>query len=123
MTTQLDKNGYIASDLDGTLAIHYWPEQGYYNPLKIGDPIPLMVNRVKQWLAEGIDVRIFTARITGHTPEFTQLIVKAIEDWCLVHLGKILPITATKDQYMVLLYDDRARQVEHNIGRVIGEDE
>ena len=32
----------------------------------IGEPIPLMVGRVKKWLAEGRTVKIFAARVHGH---------------------------------------------------------
>ena len=50
-------SGWIAVDFDGTVAF-YPPQPGQ----SLGDPIPDMVDRVKQWLAEGIEVRIFTAR-------------------------------------------------------------
>ena len=49
---------WIGVDLDGTLAeYHGW------NDGKIGEPIQLMVERVKRWLAEGKSVRIMTARV------------------------------------------------------------
>jgi hypothetical protein len=51
--------GWIGVDLDGTLA--EWKEP--YDVLQIGPPIPAMIERVKDWLAEGQDVRIFTARV------------------------------------------------------------
>ena len=54
--------GWIGVDLDGTLAEHYWPAKGDYDPTRIGDPIPMMVERVRGWLAEGREVRVFTAR-------------------------------------------------------------
>ena len=43
---------------------------------------------------------------------------RAIEMWCKRHLGQILPVTFEKDWDMVLLLDDRARQVERDTGRV-----
>ena len=49
--------GWIGVDLDGTLAFY----QGW-NEGKIGDPVPVMLARVKGWLAEGVEVRIVTAR-------------------------------------------------------------
>lgn len=48
--------GWIGVDLDGTLAEY----TGWHGPGHIGPPIPKMLDRVKNWLAEGVDVRIFT---------------------------------------------------------------
>jgi len=106
--------GWRAVDLDGTLA-HY-DDDGWKSPEHIGEPVPLMVERVKRWIAMGEDVRIFTARC-GH-PEA----IKPIEDWCLKHLGKVLPITATKDYQMIELWDDRAISVQRNTGMINGFD-
>jgi hypothetical protein len=50
--------GWIGVDLDGTLA-HYSEWKG---PDSIGEPVPLMLARVKEWLAKGLEVRIVTAR-------------------------------------------------------------
>lgn len=44
--------GWIGVDLDGTLAEYHGWDDG-----RIGAPIPKMVQRVKQWLAEGKEVR------------------------------------------------------------------
>lgn len=99
-------HGWIGVDLDGTLA-HY---EGWKGDAHIGAPIPAMLARVKRWLEEGRDVRIFTARahnIASHI---------AIEAWCERHLGLVLQITATKDYQMVELWDDRAVQVIPNTG-------
>jgi hypothetical protein len=77
-----------------------------------------MVERVKEWRREGRDVRIFTARITG---EDIYKVVEQhvlINDWCREHLGEVLPVTATKDLWMIVLYDDRCRQVITNTGRL-----
>lgn len=52
--------GWIGVDLDGTLA-HY---DGWKGADHIGAPVPAMVERVKAWLANGREVRIFTARIS-----------------------------------------------------------
>lgn len=43
------QQGWIGVDLDGTLA-HY---DGWKGADHIGEPIPAMVERVKQWLSEG----------------------------------------------------------------------
>ena len=51
--------GWIGIDLDGTLAEY----DGWKGVEHIGKPIPSMVERVKAWIIEGKDVRIFTARV------------------------------------------------------------
>lgn len=114
--------GWIGVDLDGTLA-HYEP--GNYHHLTIGAPIPAMVERVKQWLAEGRDVRIFTARVSHDgTPQRTLETIDArvaISDWCIEHIGVALQVTCMKDYAMLELYDDRCVQVERNTGRLLGD--
>lgn len=114
------KRGVILVDLDGTLA-HY---EGWQGPQHIGSPVPAMVARVKAWLAEGREVRIFTARVAPEDGDFEDVEKwrKAIEDWCVVHIGQRLAVTCIKTRSAILIYDDRARQVEANTGRVIGED-
>ena len=130
MTTP--KDGWIGVDLDGTLAEY----RGWIDTYHIGPPIPKMVARVRQWLGDGKDVRIFTARIAGvdeltidtdpiarefyrNIPHVTRL----IEEWCLAHLGRKLPITCKKDYAMLELWDDRCIQVISNTGiRVDGKD-
>ena len=118
-------DGWIAVDLDGTLAEY----NGWRGATHIGAPIPKMVDRVKQWLAEGKDVRIFTARVYAPTgpaydPKREREAIDAgvaIAQWCIEHIGKELPVTCTKDYGMIVLYDDRCRQVEQNTGRIIGQ--
>ena len=56
-----EQAGWIGVDLDGTLA-HY---NGWVDETHIGEPIQGMADRVRGWLADGIDVRIFTARADG----------------------------------------------------------
>lgn len=106
--------GWIGVDLDGTLA--YYDE--WRGVTHIGAPIPVMVERVKRWLVEGKDVRIFTARVSGFDEETAYETIRA---WCRVVFGKELLITCTKDYRMIALYDDRCIQVEPNTGRLIGE--
>lgn len=126
--------GWIGVDLDGTLA-HY---DGWKGPEVIGDPVPRMLTRVKDWLAEGREVRIFTARayplglidvpevelplapehsLMTHRVMTAYTAVHAIRAWCLLHLGQYLTITCIKDYSMTELWDDRAVQVELNTGR------
>lgn len=116
--------GWIAVDLDGTLA-HY---NGWINEEHIGEPVPLMADRVRAWLVEGKDVRIFTARADGGlvaiqmgNPEgekFKDLsrITRIIQDWTEKHFGVRLPVTNRKDYGMVELWDDRCMQVIPNTG-------
>lgn len=103
--------GWIGVDLDGTLA-HY---DGFKGPTVIGAPIPKMVARVRKWLAEDREVRVFTARVARPEPERTVIAV-AIRAWCLEHLGVALQVTCTKDYSMIELWDDRAVQVVPNTG-------
>jgi len=100
------KNGHICVDFDATLA-HY---DGWKGHASVGAPIPKMLERVKKWLDEGIDVRIFTAR--ADSPKDVEL----IQDWCREHLGRILQVTNRKDFSTVEIWDDRAVQVQKNTG-------
>jgi hypothetical protein len=135
-------SGWIGVDLDGTLAKY----GRWAGPLEIGEPIAPMVARVRQWLAEGKEVRIFTARVavpevtpeyiarveefarkagresfdaSAHIAEWTAAVGpmrEAIEAWCEKHLGQRLAVTCTKDFGMVALWDDRAVRVRMNTG-------
>jgi hypothetical protein len=106
--------GWIGVDLDGTLA-HY---DGWKGVEHIGEPVPAMVERVKQWLAEGKDVRIFTARVHDAVQQIR--VREVIEEWCDTHIGQVLPITNVKDFGMVELWDDRAVSVVTNTGQIMG---
>lgn len=109
-------SGWIGVDLDGTLA-HY---SGWQGGDHIGEPIPAMVERVKAWVAEGRDVRVFTAR-AYRSPYTTKveydIVINEIHEWCETHIGRKLPVTNQKDYGMVELYDDRCVQVIMNTGR------
>jgi hypothetical protein len=96
--------GWIGVDLDGTLA-HY--DGVHRGEDFIGKPVEPMVRKVRKWMIEGKDVRLFTAR-SPHP---------AIRKWMRQHLGAILPITNTKDRHMIALYDDRVVQVARNEGK------
>jgi hydroxymethylpyrimidine pyrophosphatase-like HAD family hydrolase len=111
----MSNNGWIGCDLDGTLAVY----NGWVGPEHIGEPIPRMVARIKEHLANGYTVKIMTARVCDGL-ESTR---KAIEDWTERHLGQRLEVTNQKDYDMLFLYDDRCFQVEINTGRIIGYDE
>ena len=101
-----DSKYWKGVDLDGTLA-HYDEWEGEQN---IGDPIPAMMKRVKQWIAEGETVKIMTARAG------TPLGVKYVKKWLAKHGLGDLEVTNVKDYHMTVLYDDRAVEVIKNTG-------
>jgi hypothetical protein len=103
--------GWIGVDLDGTLAEY----DQWEGPTTIGAPIPAMVDRVRRWLDEGRQVRIFTARMFEGGDE----VADAIREWTREHIGTPLPATCVKDFDMVELWDDRAVAVEANTGRAL----
>lgn len=113
--------GWVAVDLDGCLA-----KSGRWNGGAIGEPVPAMLERVKDWLAMGREVRIFTARVaatgkrkaTGEidSQEFADAQTVLIQDWTERHLGVRLLVTAVKDFAMRELWDDRAVGVVLNEG-------
>ena len=100
---------WVGIDLDGCLA-YYDNWQGIEH---IGEPIQPIQQLVKDMLARGIDVRIFTAR-AYEGPEA----IPPIQAWCKKHLGQMLPVTNVKDFAMVALIDDRAIPVATNAGRI-----
>jgi hypothetical protein len=101
--------GWIGVDLDGTLAEYH----GWRGAEHIGAPVPAMLARVREWLAAGQTVKVFTARV--HDPAARV----HVEAW-LASVGlPPLEVTNEKDFGMVELYDDRAWRVETNTGRVI----
>lgn len=104
---------WIGVDLDGTLAF----EDDWRGIEHIGEPIPRMVERVKALIADGHDVRIFTARASRlQTDEERTTAIRCVEDWCEKHLGKRLPVTNEKDHFLKYFFDDRAIAVECNTG-------
>ena len=109
-------DGWIGVDMDGTLAVY----DGWRGISHIGEPIQKMVQRVKSWLEDGRDVRIFTARVApkslmANSAE-RHTVTDPIEAWCFKHLGAVLPVTHEKDFQMVELWDDRCVQVIENTG-------
>ena len=99
-------------DLDGTIAMY----DGWKGEKHVGAPIMPMVERVKAWRAAGIPVRIFTARVSTRDADELKTVTAAIEQWCVEHLGEVLPVTCSKDYQMIALWDDRATQVVANTG-------
>lgn len=112
----MSSKGWIGVDLDGTLAVYH----GWKGASHIGAPVPRMLERVKTWLAEGKDVRIFTARVYHGNSSVrvheASVAYGAIKAWCKEHIGQEIPITNAKDYAMFELWDDRAVQVIPNTG-------
>lgn len=108
-------SGWIGVDLDGTLA-HY---DGWKGIEHIGAPVPEMMVRVKQWVAAGKEVKIFTARAAAPEPTKSE-VIGYIQDWLEQHGLPRLDVTNVKDFGMIELWDDRAVQVIPNTGRPVG---
>lgn len=117
--------GWIGVDLDGTLA--EYENQDPYDHRRIGKPIPLMVARVQEWIRNGLEVKVMTARVNPVDWEkfgkngiaVVSESMEAIRKWCLEYIGCYLDVTCSKDYRMLELWDDRAIRVECNTGRVI----
>jgi len=111
---------WIGVDLDGTLAVHK-VGQGVD---EIGAPVPDMLNRVRRWLDDGIEVKILTARVCNAGPEgdkdYGDYVLRQttmVQDWLADQGLPRLDVVAQKDQAMVELWDDLAVCVERNTGK------
>jgi hypothetical protein len=104
----ITRQGWIGVDLDGTLA------RGHAE--RIGPPVDVMVERVKRWLADGYEVRVFTARMSERDPKDREAQARMIWEWTREHVGTPLTATCCKDYSTIEIWDDRARQVETNTG-------
>lgn len=98
---------WIGVDLDGTLAKSVSSLSS-----SIGEPIQPMLSRVKGWLARGQEVRIFTARASD------QKQISSIRNWLNLHGIGDCGITNSKDLDMIELYDDKAKRVVKDQGRI-----
>ncbi len=98
---------WIGVDLDGTLA----RDEAWQSFEHIGAPVPVMLARVKNWLAKGITVKILTARATY--PDA----IPPIKKWLVAQGLPELEVVSGKDFDMIELWDDRAVQVVQNTGR------
>lgn len=106
--------GWIGVDLDGTLAEWHGGAVA-----QVGKPVPAMLARVKRWLDEGQDVRIFTARVSSPIAAHVAEQKAIIAAWCKEHLGRELEVTCKKDFGMIELWDDRATEVRVNTGEPV----
>jgi hypothetical protein len=103
-----------------------------------------MVDRVRQWLGEGKEVRIVTARVglpvcvvdgrniydnmadnscrVTNTKFSDAMMVSAIQTHLVCHGLPALRVQCYKDLNMIELWDDRAVQVVPNTGRTLAEE-
>lgn len=102
---------WIGIDLDGTLAFH----DRWIGHEHIGEPVPLMLQRVKKMITAGQTVKILTARAS--VPEQ----IPPIKEWLKQHGLGDLEVTNEKDHKMKALYDDKAIQVIKNTGITLQE--
>jgi hypothetical protein len=110
-SARMNKRWY-AVDFDGTLA------ESSGTMETCGKPIPKMVERVKEWLAKGEVVKIFTARVSGpeHWETFKREQRAMLQAWSLEHIGQALEVTCTKDFALIEIWDDRANGVDPDTG-------
>jgi hypothetical protein len=105
-------SGVIAVDLDGTLA-----EYTHWRDGKIGNPVPLMLARVIDWLEAGERVWILTARVCYGDPHGQEIIIRRWLEEVLGDLAsKIERVTSEKTMEIIEMWDDRAVQVIPNTG-------
>lgn len=107
--------GWIGVDFDGTLCQD--------NTAERERPVAAMLARVKAWRAQGIEVRIVTARASKHGQNGAEreLQLAFLRSWMREYIGEELPLTAEKDYAMKELWDDRAVTVEKDTGRALAE--
>lgn len=105
-------------DLDKTL----FKFDKFKGSLDIGAPIDgpgTAMEALKEHLAAGHNVRILTARVSGKNDPYGK-IARTIQARLQNYIGQAVPVTSEKDNFMQLLYDDRAVAVEPNTGKIIG---
>lgn len=105
---------WVGFDLDGTLAEY----DGWHGIAHIGAPVPKMIARAKALLERGVEIRIFTARVSREDER--EEATRHIQDWTEKHLGVRLEVTNKKDFGMIAAYDDRAIAIAPNSGDVLG---
>jgi hypothetical protein len=111
---------WVGVDFDGTLSYH---EAGSKID-ETGEPVPAMVAFIQKLLADGVEVRILTARVWVPRDESWSVELAnecgrqrlLIMDWCEKYIGKRLQVTCEKDPGMLVLLDDRAVHVIRNTG-------
>lgn len=115
-------SGYVAFDLDGTLAAHL--KGG--GVASVGAPILPMLELLKRRLAQGYEVRIVTARIMlgpGYQRKlWNSKQTKLIHTFLAEHDIPPLSVQCHKCFSMLCIYDDRAVAVEKGTGKLLSPD-
>lgn len=106
---------WVGVDLDGTLAV---APEGSFDPTVIGEPVPAMVEFIKELISTGTKVKVFTARLNGSSGDPVG-VARAIRKWTKKHLGVPLEATAEKDYLCVGYFDDSAHQVIRDKGTLL----
>lgn len=112
----------IAVDFDATLAFY---EHGEFKKDELGEPIPEMVEKVKEALARGDKVVIFTARVCPGL-DYERLLTATesylmVAEWTKKVFGQLLPITFIKLPEFSEFWDDKAKEVIPNTGAFLTE--
>ncbi|MGI9143141.1 MAG: hypothetical protein ACR2IJ_08100 [Fluviibacter sp.] len=100
--------GTLAVDLDKTLAKSQEPFSVY----TIGEPVPEILQAVRDEIATGRRVIIFTARAASNEPG----VMRIIREWLTRHGLGDLKITCQKTPDITEFWDDRAKPVTPNEG-------
>jgi hypothetical protein len=121
-----DKKRVLAVDFDKTLAFYEDGDFEKRGPEYAGAPIEEMVSKVKQAIADGAEVFIYTARVNPGDDSFVEALdatksYLVIAEWCKKNLGQLLPITHEKSRRFSEFWDDRAKEVVPNHGVFITE--
>ena len=103
-----DTEAWIGVDFDGTLATY----DKWRGSTHVGKPIARMVRRVRRWISHGKKCKIFTARADDEKS------VNAIKKWLRDNELPDLEVTNIKDQHCIEIWDDRAKAVQKNTGRL-----
>lgn len=111
----------IACDFDKTISTYGDDGKKPYDPFETGQPIPAMVKAVKDAIAKGDEVFIFTARVNPGEDTYEESLNAtksyiAIAQWCQKYIGVLLPVTHEKSRRFTDFWDDRAREVLPNLG-------
>ncbi len=104
------KQATIAVDLDGTLAKSRAGVS--FDPNHIGAPVKKMMARVKDFLEQGKDVALFTARASDPKN------IPPVRRWLDRHGLQAVKITHEKTPDLEVIYDDRAKGVHKNRGTI-----
>lgn len=120
------KQRIIGCDFDKTMAHYEDGDIDKLGPEHVGEPIPEMVEKIKQALADGAEVYVFTARVNPGDGTFKKALnatksYVVISEWCQRNIGTVLPITHEKSWRWSEIWDDKAKEVLPNTGIFITE--